>query len=111
VAASVNTSRERRARAGRLQDLRESYRQRIQSERTAARLLHALDLLFAQPIISVPMLRDALQINFPPAQRYVNRLCHLGILREVTGKHRNRLYVADAVLAAVQEPIPAPDCG
>ncbi len=94
-----------RTRAGRLQELRERYRQRIQSQRTAARLLRALDLLFARPIISVPMVRDALQMNFPPAQRYVDQLCELGILREVTGKQRNRLYAADEVLAVIQEPM------
>ena len=99
------------ARARKLQDLRENYRQRVQAGRTAARLLQALDLLFARPIISIPMLCETLDLNFPPAQRYVDRLCKLDILREITGKSRNRLYVAEEILRAVQEPIPPPEAG
>jgi Fic family protein len=99
------------ARARKLQDLRENYRQRVQAGRTAARLLQALDLLFARPIISIPMLCETLDLNFPPAQRYVHRLCKLDILREITGKSRNRLYIAEEILRAVQEPIPSPEVG
>jgi predicted transcriptional regulator len=56
-------------------------------------------------VITIPTLVSALHLNFPPAQRYVDQLCALGILREVTGKARNRVYVAEEILRAVQEPL------
>ena len=40
-------------RARRLQDLREGYREEFQSARAAARLLRLVDLLFAQPILTM----------------------------------------------------------
>jgi Fic family protein len=98
-----------RARARRLLELREDHRRRVQSGRTAARLLQAVDLLFARPVITIPILVSALHLNFPPAQRYVDQLCALGILREVTGKARNRVYVAEEILRVVQEPLQGAD--
>lgn len=95
---------EAQARARRLHDLRETYRLQVQSRPAAARLLRTVGILFAQPILSVAMLSEALQTAFPPAQRYIATLCELGILRETTGRRRRRLYMAEAVLQAVQGP-------
>lgn len=89
-------------RIRRLQDLRESYRMMVQSERTAARLLHALDLLFASPVITVNQVQEAMEIAYASAQRYVQRLEELGILREITGQARNRVYRAEGVLDAIE---------
>ena len=33
------------------------------------------------------------------------RFCELGILREITGQMRNRVYRADEILKAILEPI------
>lgn len=90
-------------RAGKLQRLREGYRGRVGITRMAAGLLRAVDLLFTQPIVSIPMVRDSLQVSFPTAQRYADRLRSAGIVQEMTGKHRNRLYAAAEVLAILQE--------
>jgi hypothetical protein len=38
------------------------------------------------------------------AQRYVDQLVAAGLLREITGKARNRIYRADEVLAALEAP-------
>lgn len=93
------------ARAGRIQQLREEYRKRFQATRASAKLLQVIDLLFAQPILRVEQIRTALGVSIPTAQSYINRLEESGILREVTGQTRNRVYQADAVLAAIDEPI------
>ena len=91
------------ARIRRLQDLRESYRAMVQSERAGARLLQALDLLFASPVITVRQLEAEMEVNYPTAQRYVQRLEELGILREITGQARNRVYRAEDVIRAIEE--------
>ena len=91
-------------RAGRLLELRERYRQELQSARAAGRLLHAVDLLFAKPVPTVREVEAALECNFSSAQRYVSRLEEAGLLREVTGQARNRVYRADEVLRAIEQP-------
>jgi Fic family protein len=95
-----------RARAGRLVGLREEYRGRLQSERASGRLLRVVDFLFARPIITISNMRDALGLWQVQAQRYVQRLEALGILREATGRSRNRIYIADSIIQALQEPMP-----
>ena len=91
-------------RAERLATLRERYRQQMQSERTAARLLRAVDLLFARPALTVRDVESALGVGFATARRYVRRLEESGILREITGRSRDRVYQADEVLAAIEAP-------
>lgn len=91
-------------RSERLQDLREQYRQQVQAERAAARLLQAVDLLFARPVVTVRDVETALGVNFSTAQRYVNQLEKAGLLREITGQARNRVYCADEILRMLEEP-------
>jgi Fic family protein len=101
----ASQSRDAVARARRLQDLREGYRERFQRARAGARLLQVVDMLFARPVLTVRQVEAALGVNFPSAQRYVNRLEEAGLLRETTGKARNRIYQADQVLLAIEEPL------
>ena len=93
-------------RSERLQDLREQYRQQVQVKRAAARLLQAVDLLFARPVVTVRDVGTALGVNFSTAQRYVNQLEEAGLLREITGQPRNRVYRADEILRMLEEPGP-----
>ena len=93
------------ARSRKLQDLREQYRAQFQATRAAARLLSAVDLLFARPILTVNQAAEALGVTFATAQRHINRLEATGLVREITGQARNRVYRADEVLAAIEEPL------
>ncbi|MFN2289750.1 MAG: Fic family protein [Anaerolineae bacterium] len=92
-------------RAQRLQDLREQYREQFQAERAAGRLLQMVDLLFAQPVMTMPRIAEALGVNYSGATRYIHRLEEAGILREITGQARNRVYRADQVLEAIEAPL------
>jgi Fic family protein len=92
-------------RARRIQDLREQYRGKFQTARAAVRLLQVVDLLFAQPVLTIRQVQTALGVDFPAAQRYVHQLVEGGLLREVTGRARNRVYRADEVLRAIEEPL------
>ena len=101
----VIQSRDAVVRIQRLQGLRERYREQVQSARAAARLLQVVDLLFARPILTIRQVEAELAVNFPTARRYVDRLEADGILREITGGARNRVYRADEILAAIDEPL------
>jgi Fic family protein len=98
----VDQSRDALVRARRLQDLRERYRDQLQVEQTGARLLQVVDLLFDQPLVTVTQVSEALDVTFASANHYVQQLEEAGILREITGQARNRVYRADEVLAAIE---------
>ena len=85
-------------------------RQRIQqlgrSAGTAARLHHLLE---QKPIVSIPSAAKSLELSRPTATGGLERLQALGIVRELTGKRRNRMFVYDEylrVLSEGTEPIP-----
>lgn len=66
------------------------------------RLQQTLDVLFERPILNIRQLEAALDVPYRTAQRYMERLEELGILREVTGQARNRLYRADEILQVLE---------
>jgi len=93
------------SRARRLQILREKYRERLQTARAAARLLQVVDFLFAQPVFTVKRVGDTLGVDFSAAQRYVSHLEEEGLVEEITGQARNRIYRASELLKAIEGPI------
>jgi len=97
-------ARDARLRSGRIQDLHAQYRSRYQVE-GPARMLQVVDQLFARPMLSIPQLSRALGVKYPVASRYVSRLEQDGLLVEITGKGRNRLYLAQGILEAIEEPV------
>jgi len=99
------------SRAGRVQILREKYRERLQTERAAARLLQVVDFLFAEPVFTVKQLSNGLGIDFSAAQRYVNHLEGEGFVEEITGQARNRIYRASEILKVIEAPMDKEDKG
>ncbi len=93
------------ARVERLQALRADYRSQLETERAAARLLQALDVLFERPVLNIRQMEAALGVRYRTAQRYIEKLEQLGMVREITGKARDRLYRADAILQAIERPL------
>ncbi len=97
-------------RAGRLQRLREQYRQQFQAARANAKQLQMIDLLFAHPVLTIQQVEAELGVSFATASKYVSHLQETGLLREVTGQARNRIFVAEAVLHAIDDPLaPEPE--
>lgn len=94
-------------RSRRLLELRERYREQFQQQRAAARLLQVTDYLFTRPIITINSLAEALEeVDYHSASRYIQTLEDTGVLREITGRARNRIYRADAILEAITAPLP-----
>ena len=97
---------EAKARVKALATLRENYRKELEKERSSQRLMQGIDFLFGNPIISIRQIETGLNLsNYRSAQRLVSRLESLGIIREITGKARNRLYQADQILRAIDAPL------
>ena len=97
--AEVSQTATETARA--IVNLREAHRQRI-GEKLAGRAalgLKLLDYLFEQPLVSVPLVENRLECSFVTANKLVEQLEELKMLRETTGWQRNRRYRYDPYLA------------
>lgn len=99
-------AREAVLRLGQLRALRVRYGERVQPARTRERLNQVLDFLLGHPLVSIRQVQEGQGLgDFKTAQRYLKQLETLGILREVSGKARNRLYRADEILNAIEGPL------
>lgn len=85
-----------------LQVLYQTCAEQLQVERATERLLEVLNLLFERPIVTVRQVEAALDVPYRSAARYVEKFIQLGILREITGQGRNRIFQADEILMAIE---------
>lgn len=86
------------ASARALIDLNAQYRKELEGERVPSVTYRIIDQLFTNPVITVPFIRDRWNVNFHTAQRAIDHLERLGILREVTGRRRYRAWVAQTIM-------------
>lgn len=89
-------------RMDRLQGIRAKYQPIVEQDRNSSRMAAVIDYLFSRPVLSVRQAADGLGIPFKTAQAYLMKLVQAGLLREVTGYARNRIFQADEILRAVQ---------
>lgn len=89
----VETANESVETARQLLALFDEDRARIRTlGRSAASMLHVHDLLQRQPIISIVPASRELKVTHPTVMKAVANLQKLGIVKEVTGKRRGRLF-------------------
>ncbi|MEE8431441.1 MAG: Fic family protein [Candidatus Desulfatibia sp.] len=86
-----------------LLNLWQDYRTKIQSSRSSAQMLTIIDLLFISPVITIRWIVKMAKVTPVTAQNNIEKLIGWGILREVTGKKRNRLYVAEKILEIIEK--------
>ncbi len=88
----------------RLQTIRVRYMTLAQTDRHANRMERVLDFLFMHPIFSVRQLQTFLSVSFPIAEGYIYKLLSAGILQEMTGQARNRLFKASEIFHQLEQP-------
>jgi Fic family protein len=81
--------------------LREEWRAMFLTARTSGLLLKLVDHLFQQPALSMTMVRDLLGVTHATASARLRDLERAGIVREATGRTRDRIYVAPRILAVI----------
>ena len=89
----------------RILELRDRTRERLGRDfgRRSGSALKMLDSLFTSPLISVRDAIDLTRLTQPAANRLVNDLAQAGVLREVTGRKRDRLFRFDSYLELFAE--------
>lgn len=80
--------------ARKIVNLRESHRSLVQEHgKLVANSIVMLDRLYHRPVVTVSSVADLLDIRFPNAANIVKVFEDLGILHEISGKARNRVYL------------------
>lgn len=98
LAGVAQTADEAADTAERIFDLRERHRALV-IEKVGANGLKLLAALFQRPLVNVGYVSEAIDVGFPTANRLVTRFEDLGLLREVTGRRRSRLFRYEPYLA------------
>ncbi len=89
-------------RAKQLQDLHTAWRTQLQEAGVPSWMLGLADMLFETPVVSGRMVQKRFGVSHPTAMKGFRRFEDMGILREMTGRQRNRLYLATAVVNAIE---------
>jgi Fic family protein len=95
-------SKDALARSGRLLRLWQDYRGEFQSARSSALQLRLVDQLFANPAITANQAVKLLKVTHRSAQLNLEKLVRKGILKEATGKQRNRIFVAPHIIKIIE---------
>lgn len=97
AAGAVDTAR-------RLVGLFDEDRQRVQElGRITATTLRVFGVLCQRPLVTLNHVRDRADISFPSAAKGMDALMKLGIVREITGQRRNRVFAYGQYLAILNE--------
>jgi Fic family protein len=98
VAEQANDAVER---AQRLVRLRESMREKASTSQAGTNLVRLVDVLFESPAVNVPMIEKKLGCTHQTGLNLVERLIASGVLEEVSGRKRRRVYLAREILDVV----------
>ena len=98
------TARDAAERSGRIMDLREKYRGLVTDHAAGTALV---DRLFVNPYLTVMRAMDVLSVTHPTASRAIAALEKVGILKEVSGRRRSRIFLATEILDTLEKSGPA----
>jgi Fic family protein len=98
--ASFSSTANGRVLVSDLRSIRVRWGERIRARSDAAAWKVA-DILIAQPVVDSPLVQERLGVPAMSANRAIERLVTDGVLKEVTGRRRDRIYEAKEVLVAL----------
>lgn len=93
-------------RANRLIALRNQYQSMVRQKRASAMLPKVVDHLFSSPAITVAKLCEIASMQPPSAGKLMDQLVAHGIVVEVTGRTRGRVFLASQIIMIIEEAMP-----
>jgi ribosomal protein S25 len=81
----------------------QKYRTDLQQARASSLLLQLIDELFTYPAITNSIAAEKLSVTPRAAQLNIEKLQNANILREITGKRRNRVYIASEIISVIEQ--------
>jgi Fic family protein len=100
--AVAEQSADTTARAKRLEELQLRWRGKLKDGRAPDWMLALVDVLFERPLVSVRTVLKRLGVPQTAATEGLVWLEDMGILREITGERWDKLYLAAAIINAVE---------
>lgn len=88
-------------RALRLTDLQRQLRNRLLEGGGTQTAVRLSERLLDLPYVTASRISNQLDVSFPTAQRAIDDLVEIGILEEVTGQKRNRVYLSQEIMDIV----------
>jgi Fic family protein len=98
----AETAEEAADKAERIFELRERHRTTVMAA-AGANGLKLLTTLYERPLVNVKLVSNVVGVTFPTANRLVMRFQELGLLREVTGQRRSRIFRYEPYLELFDE--------
>jgi Fic family protein len=99
----ARTSQDALSRATRINEILTQWQRSVAGESTNTPL-RIVDLLAANPFITATGASTELRVAFTTAQRAIERLERMGIVKRATDAKRDRVYCAQALLNILEEP-------
>lgn len=99
----LQTAREATETAERLFELREAHRGAITENNLGQNGLKLLSHLFQQPLVNINRVASLIDSTFPTASRLVSNFESMGLLREITGQKRSRMFRYESYLALFED--------
>lgn len=88
----AETAEEATQKARAIVRLREDHRRLIQERGQGLNELRLLDLLFDRPLVNIALVASTIDVTDVTGGRLIDRLADLGLVDELTGQRRNRIY-------------------
>lgn len=101
----VQTAQEATQTAEKLFELRESHRSLVLDKHLGQNGLKLLSNLFQRPLVNINLVALMLDTTFPTASRLVAGFEELGLLKEITGQKRSRVFRYQPYLALFDDTI------
>ena len=94
-------SRDAEERTVTLVDLQRDIREELLAANVTNTALRLAESLFDRPYVTTKRVTRQFEVTAPTAQKAIDSLVDQGILTEVTGKKRNRVYLSPGIMDAV----------
>ena len=91
-------------RSRQLMDLQQEYHKIVHVTKRSALQIRLVDLLIERPVVTTVFVSKYFNITYPAAKNNIARLIGVGILREVSGAKRRRIFIAEKVLEIINKP-------
>ena len=91
-------------RSRQLMDLQQEYHKIVHVAKRSALQIRLVDLLIERPVITTVFVSKYFNVTYPTAKNNIARLVRVGILKEVSGTKRHRIFIAEKVLEIINKP-------
>lgn len=84
-------------------NIQDEYRRKIHTEGLSPTAGEVLEVIFKKPIININFVAEEIDRTYQAVNKAIGQLVDIGILEEITGDRRNRVFRAPKILEILEE--------